>query len=337
MSDNSHPGAGGGPPAASLAEMVSDSSAPPLRQSFSAETCTKIFVLGGLFVAMNLWQFTDYLLPKWRNDPNWSHGFLIPLFSLYLLYSSRHAWLTARRRGSAWGLLILIAGVIVTLVGVYPVQMAWASHMGMIVALFGLVWYTAGAGVIRATWLPILFLVFAMPIPEGLYGRIALPLQEIAAAGAEAFMRLIGANVHLIENSSTLEVVSVSQRRYMLTVAEACAGMRLLMAFMALGVAMAYLDEKPIWQRVTLVIMGVPIAVLCNVIRVIITCWMYLIDEESMGKGFMHEFTGLVMLIPALLMLLGLSMLLRRLVVEEDSDESDESGKLGAGAEGVKA
>jgi len=120
MSDNSHPGAGGGPPAASLAEMVSDSSAPPLRQSFSAETCTKIFVLGGLFVAMNLWQFTDYLLPKWRNDPNWSHGFLIPLFSLYLLYSSRHAWLTARRRGSAWGLLILIAGVVgLNIVGDY--------------------------------------------------------------------------------------------------------------------------------------------------------------------------------------------------------------------------
>jgi exosortase len=271
------------------------------------------------------------------DDGNWSHGFLIPLFSLYFLYSRREELFSAARRTCLWGLPIIVLGLLQVLIGVWPIQNQWFSHLGMIPIIFGLVLYLAGPAVIRVTWLPIVFLVFAMPIPSTLYGRIALPLQNLAASASQVILKLCGVDIVVKESSLTLRSVSGEIRP--LTVAEACSGMRMLMAFLALGVAMAYLDDRPVWQRVVLVIMGVPIAVVCNVIRVIITSTMYVWDRPELGQSFMHSFTGILMLAPALLMLWGLGWLLRGLFVEEDDDDQHEhQAKDGSTVpEGVKA
>jgi len=318
MSDNSRHDVAGTGRSGSLAAMVTESSAPGWRQSFPPQTCAKILVLGGLFAWLNSWQFR-ILLRTWVDDGNWSHGFLIPLFSLYFLYSRREELFAARRRVSLLGLPILIAGILLVLVGVYPIQNYWTSHVGMLPILLGLVLYLGGPAALRVTWLPIVFLVFAMPIPGTLYGRIALPLQNFAAAASQLILKVCG--VRIVVSHSSLTLLSLTGVERQLTVAEACSGMRMLMAFLALGVAMAYLDDRPSWQRVTLVVMGIPIAVLCNVIRVIITSSMYVWDRPELGQDFMHSFTGMLMLAPALLMLWGLSWLLRGLFVEEDEEE----------------
>jgi len=121
-------------------------------------------------------------------------------------------------------------------------------------------------------------------------------------------------------------------------VAEACSGMRLLMAFFALGVATAYLEMRPIWQRIVLVTAALPIAVLCNVLRVTITCSMYYIDQPELGQGVLHNFAGMLMLIPAFGMLWVLGWLLNRLFVdveEEEDDQAEMTPSAGpAGAEG---
>ena len=80
---------------------------------------------------------------------------------------------------------------------------------------------------------------------------------------------------------------------------------------------MAYLDYKPIWQRIILVLAAIPIAISCNVIRVSITCWMYYIDEPELGQDFMHHFTGILMLIPAFIMLWILSWIIQHIFIEE--------------------
>ena len=165
-----------------------------------------------------------------------------------------------------------------------------------------------------------------MPLPGTTYGQIALPLQNLAAMASGAVLKLCG--VDIVVKASELTLVSVSGVTRHLTVAEACSGVRLLVAFMALGVAMAYLDDKPIWQRVTLVLMGVPIAVTCNVLRGVITSTAYVQDKPEFGTDFMHSFTGMLMLIPALLMLWGLNWLLQGLfVADDDDDEQDAQDK----------
>jgi exosortase len=161
-----------------------------------------------------------------------------------------------------------------------------------------------------------------MPISDRIYAQVALPLQNLSAKGSMLMLRVLG--VQISSQASSLELISRSGQVHPLAVAEACSGMRLLMAFMALGVAMAYLDYKPLWQRLTLVAAGIPIAVFCNVVRVSITSWMYYIDKPELGQDFMHYFTGVLMLIPALGLLWLLSWILRKMVVEVDEEPAPE-------------
>jgi len=72
--------------------------------------------------------------------------------------------------------------------------------------------------------------------------------------------------------------------------------MRLLLAFMALGVAMAYLHERPLWQRLVLVVSTVPIAILCNIIRVTITGFIYILIHPKYAQGVYHDMLGMAML-----------------------------------------
>ncbi len=314
----------------SLAELVAESAAPTFRQSFPADSCARIVILAGVLAWMNFWQLR-IMVRTWMDNGNWSHGFLIPLFSLYFLYSRRDELFLAGRRVCMWGLGLMILGILMILAGLYVYQTVWKGfwicHVGIIPTVMGLVLYLAGPRVLRVVWLPVVFLIFAMPLPDTTYGRIALPLQNLAAAASAAVLKLCG--VDIIVKASELTLVSVSGIQRDLTVAEACSGVRMLVAFMALGVAMAYLDDKPIWQRVTLVLMGVPIAIACNVMRVIITSTAYVMDKPDFGKDFMHSFTGMLMLIPALLMLWGLGWVLQGLFVADGQDEEDqdEDGK----------
>jgi exosortase len=323
-------------PAGSLADMVEAAPAVGFLQSFPPATLVKIGVLGGLLVAAHYWQI-DRLVRQWIGDPDWTHGFVIPLFSLYLLYSRRQELLAAERKTGLLGylgLLIALLSLLAQPLCVYPIRNYWLMQICMVGVVFGLVLYLGGAAVIRLTWLPILFLLFAMPISPTLYTRISLPLQNFAAKGAMLIMRLLGVGIRAMASSLTL--VTRSGMRQELRVAEACNGMKLLMAFLALGVAMAYLDDKPIWQRIVLVAAAIPIAILCNVIRVAITCWMFYIDRKELGERFMHYFTGVLMLVPAFLMLWGLARLLRALprffswlvdkLFVEVSDEDDGDG-----------
>ena len=313
----------------SLAELVAETPALTFSQSFPLETCARILLLAGLMVWLNFWQLR-IMARTWIDDPNWSHGFLIPLFSIYFLYSRRNELCLARRRICFWGLALTLFGIFFTIAGVYVYQAFWRgywfSHVGIILTIMGLVLYLGGPRVLKVVWLPIVFLIFAMPLPGTTYGQIALPLQNLAAMASGAVLKLSG--VDIVVKASELTLVSVSGVTRHLTVAEACSGVRLLVAFMALGVAMAYLDDKPIWQRVTLVLMGVPIAVTCNVLRVVITSTAYVQDKPEFGTDFMHSFTGMLMLIPALLMLWGLNWLLQGLfVADDDDDEQDAQDK----------
>ncbi len=307
--------------AGSLADMVAEPEAISLRQSLPITTIAKIAILTGVLVAMNYRQFPT-LVRGWLDDPNWSHGFIIPLFSLYLLYARRAELFVARRRSSPWGLAAIVAAGVGQVLS-YWIRNPWSSQVTMVLLALGLVLYLGGWQVLRLTWLPILFLVFAMPIPGIYYGRIALPLQNLAAKFSANIIQLFGVTIEVAASKLTLR--SASGQWYPLAVEEACSGVRLLMAFLALSVAMAYLAERPIWQRVIVVVMGVPVAIACNVIRVTITCSMYYLDLPELGQDFMHEFTGMLMLVPAFLMLWMVGWILSSLYIEVDDEDSPEA------------
>ncbi len=315
----------------SLADLVAQPVLSAEQEQSGKTIWAKIAIIAALFAWMNWWQF-EILWDKW-DDPNWSHGFIIPLFSLYLLYARREELFSAERRVCIWGLPLVILSILVILAGVVFIGTYWVCEMGMVMLLFGLVWYLAGPKVLRFTWLPILFLAFAMPIPTMAYNMIAYPLQNLAALCSTVLLRLCGVTINV--TASNMVITSISGVEHPLTVAEACSGVRSLMAYLALGVAWSYLEDRPIWQRVILVGAAIPIAIFCNVIRVTITCTMFVIDKQELGEKFMHTFTGMLMLAPALLMFWGLGKLMSSLFVEVDEESDEESSDSPLTSEGA--
>ncbi|MDP6546375.1 MAG: exosortase/archaeosortase family protein [Phycisphaerae bacterium] len=301
--------------------MVGVSEIRPVDQAFTPLAFIKIAIIAILFCGLNFWQFKK-LYAGWLIDPNWSHGFLIPLFSIYLIYTRWDQLTAARRRVCLWGLPIFLLSLFVLVYSFFPLGVYWFCQLSMIPLLLGIVLYLCGPQVLKITWVPIVFLLLAMPIPDILYQNIAYPLQELAAHGTTILLKLF--NVEIEVSASSLSITSISGRVHPLQVVEACSGVRSLMAFVALSTAMAYIDDRPVWQRLVLIFSSLPITVLCNILRVTATSTMFVIDRPEMGKDFMHTFMGMMLLIPALLMLLGLSWLMNHLFVDVDSDEDED-------------
>ncbi len=309
------------PAARRLSDRIVEAPTLGFADAFSRPTLIRLGLLVGLLVALH-YKLLVVLVLSWK-DPNWTHGFIIPLFSIYLLYSRRDELYAVKRKPSLVGLFIMVVSIAAEVIAVFQVRNYWLAQMGMVGVVFGLLLYLGGWGVLRLTWLPVIFLIFALPIPSIIYSQLSLPLQNLAARGSVLILKLF--QVNITSTASQLGLISQAGVQRQLTVAEACSGMRLLMAFVALGVAMAYLDYKPVWQRVVLVLAAVPIAVFCNVLRVTITCSMYYFDKPEFGQKFMHTFTGILMLIPAFLMLWALAWIIRNVFIEHPEEDEDTS------------
>ncbi|MFW6154559.1 MAG: exosortase/archaeosortase family protein [Planctomycetota bacterium] len=291
---------------------------------FDRPVLVRAAILGALFILAHF-EIVWWLARSWNERLNWSHGWLIPLFSLYLLYTRRHDIQRTGRRPDLYGLIVMYVAIrveVIFLITVPSLRNYFVVGIAAMVALFGLVQYLCGWRPMKYLWLPVLYIALAVPMTGSLYARIAYPLQEVAAMGAEGMM-LVG-GIDITREASSMVLISQDGVERQLMVEEACSGMNLLMAFFALGVAAAYLQDRPLWHRVVLVAAGIPIAVFCNVLRVFITSMAYYVDEPEFGQGVLHSFTGMVMLIPAFAMLWGLGWVLNRLVVDVD-DEADEA------------
>ena len=153
----------------------------------------------------------------------------------------------------------------------------------------------------------------------------AYPLQELAAHSSIGLLKATG--VHIESAGGTaMNIISLQGNHHPLQIVEACSGVRSLMAYLALAVALAYLNDRPVWHRVVYVASAVPIAILCNIVRVVITCTMFVLDKPSYGQGFMHEFTGILMLGPAALMFVLVGRALDRLYIEDDEEDETDQG-----------
>jgi exosortase len=166
----------------------------------------------------------------------------------------------------------------------------------MIATLGAVVLFLGGWQLVKHTWLPIAFLVFAVPLPERYYKELTIPMRQWAATVAGGLLDL----VPQLEATAHGVVIDVFYKgkplEPPLDVAEACSGMRLLMAFLALGVAMAYLHYRPLWQRIVLLASTVPIAILCNIVRVTVTGFIYVLIHPKYAQGIYHDMLGLAML-----------------------------------------
>jgi exosortase len=256
----------------------------------------QIAVVAALFVwffGYDIWG----MVHRWTTDASWSHGFLIPLFSLYFLHQKKDLILEQKLRPN-WvpGLILFVLCLVLYPLNIVQFKFGYGRPILMIATLIAMIFFMGGWNLLRYTWLPAGYLFFAIPLPERLYAQITIPLRILAAEASAAMLNIIPQ----LKASVSGVVIDVVYKGVPLVpgldVAEACSGMRLLMAFVALGVAMAYLHDRPVWQRLVLLISTMPIAVLCNVVRVTVTGLIYVLWDPRYAQGVYHDMLGLMML-----------------------------------------
>ncbi len=250
-------------------------------------------------IALLIWWFfrqeIDKTVYRW-SDPTWSHGLLIPFFSLYFLNQRKRDILQLTAKPNYLGLVLLIACLLFYVLDVVQFKIAYFQVITLIPAIAAVVLFLGGWKLLQYTWLPITYLVFAFPLPDRLYKGISNPMRLLAARMATVLLNMVRG----LEATASGVVIDVSYRGARLEppldVAEACSGMRLLMAFFALGVAMAYLHYRPMWQRLVLLASTVPVAILCNIVRVTVTGFIYVLWDPRYAQGIYHDLLGLLML-----------------------------------------
>lgn len=234
-----------------------------------------------------------------------------------------------------WGVGSLVFGLLVFGYGIWPGQNDYVKDLGLVVTIFGIVLSLCGWHVMKTAWFPIFFLICALPWPGLVYSRVAGPLQELAATVAVFVLQLTGVDASQTGTKIIMDFGPLKPPR-MLNVAEACAGLRSLMTFITLGAAVAFLSGRPLWQKIFITISAVPIAILCNVMRVSGQGLLDVYVSQELAEGFAHQFVGLIMLIPAFFMLLGVAALIDKLFVEEVDAESMPVLKNKRGAKTMK-
>ena len=292
-------------------------------RELGVHTYIRLLIIGVLFV----WLFRgeiETIVNRWLTDSSWSHGFLIPIFSLYFINQRKNGILNLQTRPNYFGLVLLIC-----LIVFYPINKASPSGyayfqpIGMIAALGAIVLFLGGWRLIKYAWLPIAFLVFAVPLPERRYVLLTMPMQKLAATIASALLDLVN-GLEATASGVVIDVIYKGQRlEPALNVAEACSGMRLLMAFLALGVAMAYLHYRPLWQRIILLVSTIPIAIFCNIVRVTATGFIYILIHPKYAQGIYHDFLGMAMLPLAFALYGFLAWFMSSLFVEETQVAED--------------
>ncbi len=224
-----------------------------------------------------------------------------------------------------WGLGTLIAGLLLTGYGIWPGQNDFVWDVGMVVTLFGIVLTLCGWQVMRIAWFPIVFLLCAIPWPPLVYSQMAIPLQKIAAISSVAIMNLVG--VEASHGGSKIFIAQydpstgkqIADRA--LNVAEACAGLVSLMTFISIAGAVAFLSSRSLWQKLVITASAVPIAIFCNVLRV---AGVGLLDKyagRDWSEGFAHQFAGMVLLLPAFLLIMLVCWIVDQMVIEEADDD----------------
>ncbi|HEY3066247.1 MAG TPA: exosortase A [Methylomirabilota bacterium] len=243
------------------------------------------------------------LVAQWWDDDNYSHGFLVPLFTGYLIWQRRHELRTMPICGSALGWPVLVAGVGMLILGDVGAE-NFLLRSSLILILTGLVLVHLGRHVFRAVAFPLAFLFFAVPLPAIIFYKIAFPLQGLAAQNSAWALDLLGVPVLLDGN-----VIHLS--RLSLGVVEACSGIRSLISLVALAVAWAYLTLPSTFAMAVLIAASIPITIAANAARIVATGLIGQSFGMEYAQGFFHTFSGWVIFVFAFVCLLGVHALIR--------------------------
>jgi exosortase D (VPLPA-CTERM-specific) len=245
------------------------------------------------------------LVTRWSRQEEYSHGFLIPFVVAWMLWARRDALLASIGRPSWIGPLLILLATIMLIVGELSAFFLLAQ-LGFIVALIGIVLGIGGYSLFRVSVIPIMFLVFAIPLPYFIDSQLSWRLQLISSELGVFFIRVFQVPVYLTGN-----VIDLGN--YKLQVVEACSGLRYLYPLLSLGFLAAYLFQAPFWQRALVFLSTIPITILMNSLRIALVGVMVDRWGVEMAEGLLHFFEGWVIFLACAALLAAEIYLLARI------------------------
>jgi len=244
------------------------------------------------------------LVSDWIRMPDFSHGFLIPIVSLYFVYERRKELLVLNRSGNWTGFALLLFGIVLLLLGNLATEY-FTMRFSILAVLGGIILFLLGKEFFKTVLFPLVFLIFMIPIPSVLMDRITFPMQLFASKVAARSLYLIG--IPVLREGNIIQLANTS-----LEVAEACSGIRSLISLLALSVVFAYFSQNTTWKRIVLVLSTFPIAIIANAARVTGTGILAQHYGDKVAQGFFHGFSGWILFVVAFVCLFVVGSLLSR-------------------------
>jgi exosortase len=266
-----------------------------------------------LLAACTLWAYWPTLVGMaflWSHNPQYSHGFLVPVFAAVVLWARRPNQSVQELRPSWWAIPLLAAAIGLRLAGGY-VGLGYLEGPSLVATLTALCVLIGGGAALRWAWPALVFLAFMLPLPYKVETALGQPLRGIATALSAYALQTLGWPALAEGNVIVLD-------DFRLGVIDACSGLGMLMTFFALSTAVALVVPRPLEDRLIIVLSAVPIAVLANVGRITATGVVYQTLGEEAAHAVFHDLAGWLMM-PLALALLGLELVLLSALLGEPS------------------
>ena len=266
------------------------------------------WLVGALLVALMglvFWPTFRWMAERFdAHDSFYSHGWLVPVAALWLVWQRRAVLRRTPRQPSWWGVALLIPAVLVHVAATWW-RVGFVSGLACITAIWALVWTCAGGRVLWALRFPLLFLLFMVPLPGVLLITCSFHLKMMAASLATAVLNLCGLSA--VHAGSTIDVRGAS-----VVVDDTCSGLRSLISLVTLSTLWTSVmpHGSPRWQQLTIVAASIPIALVANMVRIIMLTLLAAVYGPAAAEGFLHYGSGVVVFGVALLVLAWLTKVL---------------------------
>ena len=272
--------------------------------NFKITTNQKLFIIALIMAFAAYFGGLSDLVTRWNNQEEYGHGYFIPLITLWFLWSRKSALIASIGESSWVGPALIAIATIGLILGELSAIFV-LIQFGFLLTVIGLILSYGGKSLLRVSWLPIAFLLFAIPLPYFVGAQLSWRLQLISSELGVRFLRLLGNSVFLEGNVIDLGV-------YKLQVVEACSGLRYLYPLLSISFLMAYMFKAALWKRALVFISAIPITIVMNSARIAMVGILVNHWGNNQAEGFLHYFEGWIIFMICLLILVAEILILER-------------------------
>ena len=267
-----------------------------------------------VLVAVSAWAYWPTMVglyKEWQSNEDYSAGQLVPLVALFLVWVERKNLRKCSLRPCWWGGIALL--ILAQAARTYGLLFMFesAERYALVLTTVGLVLMVAGWQILRSVSWIMLILFLMVPIPGRIHNMISGPLQRMATNGSVFLLEAFGVRVGQQGNVVTMNGTTP------LAVAEACSGLRMLTAFIIVAAFIAYMVKRSRGKKAVLLLSSIPVAVICNIVRIFLTALLMLFVSAEFAEKFFHDFAGYVMMPIAVLLIFGELWVMDKLIETE--------------------